>query len=190
MSDSIKTLLLLGESEITKDFFSQALNSFQSALSKVKLDQALSSFLPRIYDNLSCTYEELGLIDKALENCILSYELKLELYGMDNENLIESLINMGRICYKKADLSSAFGYFNSAFGICNKIWGKNKFHKHIMSCNLNLGTIYSKLGKITLAEDSFNQALSQSLELNKKSDLNSDTADVYFHYGFYLIIFI
>lgn len=176
--NNIASLFILANEQKIKDLFSDSLTNYE------KLIQSCRSSpidLSRAYEGVASVNEELGLVDKSLDYYLKSYEIKLELFGIESNELITLLIHLGRIQYKKADLASALGYLNSALKIADK--DSNKINKNYYECQVNFGVVYCKIGKRQQAEDAFNFALKISLELNNKHESNADTADVYFYLG-------
>ena len=176
--NSIASLFFLANEQKLKDLFSDSLTNYEKL---IQFCRSSPVDLSKAYEGVASVYEELGLIDKSLDYFLKSYEIKLELFGVESFELIGLLINLGRIQYKKANLASALGYLNSALKIADK--DSNKINKNYYECQVNLGVVYCKIGKKQQAEDAFNFALKISLELNNKHESNAETADVYFYLG-------
>lgn len=176
--NSLANLFFLANEQKSKDLFSNSLNNYEKLIQSCRSNPI---DLSKAYEGIASVYEELGLIDKSLDYYLNSYEIKLELYGVESNMLTALLINLGRIQYKKANMASALGYLNSALKIADK--DSNKMTRNYYECQVNLGVIYCKIGKKQQAEDAFNFALKISLELNNKHESNAETADVYFYLG-------
>ncbi len=176
--NNIENLFLLANEQKLKDLYTESLSNYEQLL---KLCSSNPADLLRAYEGIANVCEELGLIEKSLDYYLKSYEVRLELYGIESTELISVLIDLGRIKYKKADLASALGYLNSALKIVDK--GATKMTKQFYECQVNLGIVYCKMGKKQQAEDALNLALKICLDLNNKHENNVETAEIYFYLG-------
>lgn len=138
--------------------------------------------LALIYENLSLNCEDLGELDRASEYAVKSYELRVAVLGMEHCLLVDCFNVMGKITFKKADLQAALNYFESSLNLCILLFPDNIINKYYLETYYNLGTIYQKLGKAVLAEESFKKALNIANSLNSKES-KEYTANIYYSLG-------
>lgn len=157
---------------ISQAFHTRSLEQFQTSnqifLSLISQDIIKKLDLALIHEGLNLNYEDLGDLEKALENAIKCYELRISLLGVENALIIDSFNNLGKIYFKKADLQSAFNYFESSLNLCNVLFPNNIINKYHLETQYNIGLIYQKLGKPVLSEESLKKALNIANLLNSK----------------------
>ena len=177
MSENIKSFLSKALNLRSSEEFQSSNKLYQDFLLIIsqetnKLDIALA------YEGISLNYEDLGDLEKSLENAIKCYEIRVSILGIEHSLMIDSFNNLGKIYFKKADIQTALTYFESSLNLCNLLFTSNIVNKYYMETYYNLGMIYQKLGKNILSEESLKKALNIARLLNSKES-QDQSANIY-----------
>lgn len=97
---------------------------------------------------------DMNRLPEAFENFKKAYDLCVEINGMNSEEVVVLLNDLGTLCFVQNDLDSAISYLTQAVTIGNKLPHMEDFG----SILINLGTMYVKKGMVEEAKQIYQDA--------------------------------
>ena len=97
---------------------------------------------------------DLDRLQEAFKYFKQAYDLCVEINGVDNEEIVALLNDLGTICFVQNDIDSAISYLSQAVAIGNKLPDMEDFG----SVLINLGTAYMKKGMVQEASQVYQDA--------------------------------
>lgn len=97
---------------------------------------------------------DMNRLPEAFEHFKKAYDLCVQINGMNNEETVVLLNDLGTICFVQNDLDSAISYLSQAVSIGNKLPEMEDFG----SVLINLGTVYMKKGMMKEAKQVYQDA--------------------------------
>lgn len=97
---------------------------------------------------------DVNRLPEAFENFKKAYDLCVQVNGVNNEETVVLLNDLGTICFVQNDLDSAISYLTQAVTIGNKLPDMEGFG----SVLINLGTMYVKKGMMEEAREVYQDA--------------------------------
>ncbi|MEM9407253.1 MAG: serine/threonine-protein kinase [Acidobacteriota bacterium] len=110
---------------------------------------------------LGTTYQELGLLDRALPLLEESLVMRRELYGEQHERVASNLNELARLHHSKGDLDQAEAYFLETLDVLERA---DRPRLYAATLN-NLGMLYVHAGKQEEAKATLEEALQRKTEL-------------------------
>lgn len=97
---------------------------------------------------------DVNRLPEAFEYFKKTYDLCVKINGVDNEEIVAVLNDLGTICFVQNDIDNALSYLTQAVAIGNKLPDMQDFG----SVLINLGTIYMKKGMMQEATQVYQEA--------------------------------
>jgi tetratricopeptide repeat protein 19 len=97
---------------------------------------------------------DVNRLPEAFEYFKKAYDLCMEINGVENEEIVAVLNDLGTICFVQNDIDSALSYLTQAVAIGNKLPDMEDFG----SVLINLGTVYMKKGMVREARQVYQDA--------------------------------
>jgi tetratricopeptide repeat protein 19 len=97
---------------------------------------------------------DVNRLPEALEYFKKTYDLCVQINGVDNEEVVAVLNDLGTICFVQNDIENALSYLTQAVAIGNKLPDMENFG----SVLINLGTVYMKKGMVEEATQVYQEA--------------------------------
>lgn len=97
---------------------------------------------------------DVNRLPEAFEYFKKAYDLCVEINGVDNEEIVAVLNDLGTICFVQNDIDNALSYLTQAVAIGNKLPDMEDFG----SVLINLGTVYMKKGMVQEATQVYHEA--------------------------------
>jgi len=97
---------------------------------------------------------EVNRLPEAFECFKKAYDLCVQIKGVDNEEIVAVLNDLGTICFVQNDIDNALSYLTQAVAIGNKLPDMEDFG----SVLINLGTVYMKKGMVQEATQVYQEA--------------------------------
>lgn len=97
---------------------------------------------------------DVNRLPEAFENFKRAYDLCVQVNGVNNEEIVILLNDLGTICFVQNDLDSAISYLTQAVTIGNNLPDMENFG----SVLINLGTMYAKKGMMEEAKQLYQDA--------------------------------
>ena len=110
---------------------------------------------------LGTTYQELGLLDRALPLLEESLAMRRVLYGEEHREIASTLNELARLHHSKGDLGEAEKYFLETLDVLRQT---DQPRLYAATLN-NLGMLYVHAGKQEQAKQTLEEALAQKTEL-------------------------
>ncbi|XP_023711050.1 tetratricopeptide repeat protein 19 homolog, mitochondrial isoform X2 [Cryptotermes secundus] len=105
---------------------------------------------------------DVNRLPEAFENFKRAYDLCVQINGVNNEEIVILLNDLGTICFVQNDLDNAISYLTQAVTIGNKLPDMEDFG----SVLINLGTMYAKKGMMEEAKQLYQDAWKNAKEHN------------------------
>jgi len=97
---------------------------------------------------------DLNRLPEAFEYFKKAYDMCVKINGVDNEEIVAVLNDLGTICFVQNDIDNAMSYLTQAVTIGNKLPDMEDFG----SVLINLGTVYMKKGMVQEATQVYQEA--------------------------------
>lgn len=105
---------------------------------------------------------DVNRLPEAFEYFKKAYDLCVKINGVNNEETVVLLNDLGTICFVQNDLDNAISYLTQAVSIGNKLPDMEDFG----SVLINLGTVYMKKGMMKEAKQVYQDALKNAKKHN------------------------
>ena len=148
------TLAMRGHSSKAVDYYTKALNLFETIGNKKNIASTLN--------NIGLIYNEKGDLVKAID--YYSRSLKIQEEIGDRSGAAIALANIGEIYLMQGDLENSLRYHTISLRISTEI----NYKQNITLCLNNLGAIYKRKGDLKKALDYFEQCLKIKTSINDK----------------------
>jgi CHAT domain-containing protein/Tfp pilus assembly protein PilF len=168
--DTAEYYRLLGNLFLRKGQLEEAIAMIGQGLSMLESgDNKDTEIYAKCLNDLGNAHWNLGNQTEALTNLLASKDIRLQIFGEQNEALASSYNDIGLV-YSLSQPEVALDYYEKALAIYNKYRTENIVK--IAQANVNIGIIQTKLGIYGTAIDNFDEAITIWQEIYGRNHVN------------------